>query len=147
MQSYHSSTIGIRRIENTGWLNNWNQKHFNRVAWFPDLDLIQISMISKNQVWPKCQKIIITCGYPGGLRPRKPPSGMLIIPPGPAPAVMGGGPCGIFLDVPGISIIHRSLVFLGRRIKRKMGKYLRNRILIQLGIEWVLGPLQVNQLG
>ena len=87
------------------------------------------------------QKILrITCGYPGGLRPRRPPSGMLI-PPSPAPGLMGGGPDGIFLDVPGISIIHRSLVFLGRRIKRKMGKYLRNRILIQFGIEWVLGPL------
>lgn len=27
-------------------------------------------------------------------------------------------------------------------MKRKMGKYLRNRILIQLGMEWVLGPLK-----
>ena len=27
-------------------------------------------------------------------------------------------------------------------MNRKMGKYFRNRILIQLGIEWVLGPLK-----
>jgi len=58
---------------------------------------------------------------------------------------LGGGPGGIFLDVPGISIIHRRRVFFGRRMNKNMGKYLRNRILIQLGMEWVLGPLQTNK--
>ena len=48
---------------------------------------------------------------------------------------VGGGPGGIFREVPGISIIHRRRVFFGRLIKRNMGKYLRNRILIQLGME------------
>ena len=55
---------------------------------------------------------------------------------------LGGGPGGIFLDVPGISIIHRRRVFFGRRMNRNIGKYFRNRILIQFGIEWVRGPLK-----
>jgi hypothetical protein len=46
------------------------------------------------------------------------------------PALGGGGPGGTLRDCPGISIIHRSLVFLGLRMNRKMGRYLRKRIRI-----------------
>ncbi len=38
-------------------------------------------------------------------------------------------------------IVYLSRVFFGRRMNRKMGKYLRKRVLIQLGIECVRGPL------
>jgi hypothetical protein len=75
---------------------------------------------------------------PGGPPSFKSPRGLLGI-------TFGGGPVGIFLDVPGISIIQRSRVFLGRLINKKIGKYLRNRTRIQLGIECVLGPLKTRE--
>merc|ERR1712123_340414 len=63
---------------------------------------------------------------------------------GPLGGAAGGGsrrlPVG-FPD-PCISIIHLSLVFFGRRMNRKIGKYLMKRTRIQFGIECVLGPLK-----
>ena len=40
----------------------------------------------------------------------------------------------------GMSIIHRSLVFLGLRMNSTMGRYFKKSVLIQLGILCVLGP-------
>ena len=62
--------------------------------------------------------------------------------PLPENGAFGGGPGGILRDCPGISIIHLSLVFFGLLMNKKIGRYLRKRILIQFGIEWVRGPLK-----
>ena len=71
--------------------------------------------------------------------------------PGPGPILLsgdsgyplvGGGRRLVLEWPPCISIIHRNRVFFGRLIKRNIGKYLMNTTLIQLGIEWVLGPLK-----